>query len=108
MGFEDAGVLGAIFSRLKDKSQIPQALQVFEKLRIPRVAEVRNRTMQQKALYSLDGEAKAQRDAKLAQGVVPGSPSGWNDLPFQRWLWGHDATTEGELAWLNTVRESRL
>ncbi|KAK3689565.1 hypothetical protein B0T22DRAFT_499243 [Podospora appendiculata] len=105
MAFEDAGVLGGIFANLADRSDIPDALRVYQQLRKPRADEVRDRTLQQKAMYSLpDGPAQQERDAKLAfKGPLVGSPNALGDPVFQQWLWGYDAEIEGENAWAEFV-----
>lgn len=97
---EDAGVLGAIFGRLTDKSQVADALRVFEEVRKPRAAEVRKRTLAQKAMYGLcRGPAQEDRDAKLSLGPIEGSPNALADPGFQGWLWGYDAADAGVKAW---------
>ena len=89
--FEDAGVLGAIFSQSVGRDQIPDALRVFEEVRKPRASNVRHRTLEQKAMFSLaDGPAQEERDAKLRAGA---------DYELFRWLWSYDAAKSGREAW---------
>ncbi|KAI1845196.1 hypothetical protein JX265_006966 [Neoarthrinium moseri] len=89
--FEDAGVLGTIFARLASKTQIPDALGVFELLRKPRVARIRQMVLAQKVAYGLpDGPVQEERDARLAQGP---------DAAVWQWLWGYDAIAEAAKAW---------
>ncbi|KAK3313153.1 hypothetical protein B0H66DRAFT_484692 [Apodospora peruviana] len=98
--FEDAGVLGALFGRLTHVSQIPGALGMFEKLRKPRTTEIGKRVFRQKEMYSIDdGPEQKARDAKLAWGMMPGSPNALGDPFFQWWLWGYDAMADAEKAW---------
>ena len=89
--FEDAGVLGAIFSQSVGRDQIPDALRVFEEVRKPRASDVRHRTLEQKAMFALaHGPAQEERNAKLRAGA---------DYELFQWLWGYDATKSGREAW---------
>ena len=89
--FEDAGVLGAIFSELVRRDQIPDALRVFEDVRKPRASAVRHCTLDQKAMYALvDGLEQEARDENLREG---------DDFALFEWLWGYDAVARGHQAW---------
>ncbi|KAI1497644.1 hypothetical protein F5X99DRAFT_432823 [Biscogniauxia marginata] len=89
--FEDAGVLGVIFSQSVGRDQIPDALRVFEEVRKPRASDVRHRTLDQKAMFALaDGPDQEERDAKLRAGA---------DREFFKWLWDYDAAESGREAW---------
>ncbi|KAF1919308.1 hypothetical protein BDU57DRAFT_491530 [Ampelomyces quisqualis] len=89
--FEDAGVLGGIFSQSVGHDQIPDALRVFEEVRKPRASNVRHRTLDQKAMFALaDGPAQEERDAKLRGGA---------DFELFKWLWEYDAAESGREAW---------
>lgn len=96
--FEDAGVLGAIFSQSVGHGQIPDALRVFEEVRKPRASEVRRRTLDQKALFALpDGPDQMERDAKLRGG---------SEAELFNWLWDYDAEASGREAWERFIGES--
>ncbi|KAM0514716.1 hypothetical protein ACHAP0_001745 [Verticillium nonalfalfae] len=101
--FEDAGVLGAIFSQPVGRDQIPDALRVFEEVRKPRASDVRHRTLEQKAMFALlDGPGQEERDAGLRGGA---------DYGLFRWLWEYDAAESGREAWeafLNKAREDGI
>ncbi|GAW17417.1 hypothetical protein ANO14919_068740 [Xylariales sp. No.14919] len=89
--FEDAGVLGGIFSQPVGRDQIPDALRVFEEVRKPRASEVRQRTLDQKAMFALaDGLDQEARDANLHTGA---------DWKLFKWLWEYDAAESGREAW---------
>ena len=89
--FEDAGVLGAIFSQSVRRDQIPDALRVFEEVRKPRASDVRHRTLDQKAMFALaDGPDQEERDANLRAGA---------DYRLFQWLWGYNAAESGREAW---------
>ncbi|ETS87748.1 hypothetical protein PFICI_01576 [Pestalotiopsis fici W106-1] len=89
--FEDAGVLGGIFSQVVEPEQIPDALRVFEQVRKPRASEVRRRTLDQKAMFALrDKHEQDLRDAKLGAG---------EDWKLFQWLWEYNAAEDGSKAW---------
>lgn len=73
------------------REQIPDALNVFEKVRKPRASNVRHRTIDQKAMFALaDGPAQEERDAKFRAGA---------DFDLFKWLWEYDAAEAGREAW---------
>ncbi|TQN64249.1 FAD-dependent monooxygenase OpS4 [Colletotrichum shisoi] len=89
--FEDAGVLGAIFSQPVRPDQIPDALRVFEEVRRPRASDVRHRTLDQKAMFALaDGPEQEERDVQLRSGA---------DYRLFEWLWDYNAVQDGQEAW---------
>ena len=89
--FEDAGVLGGIFSHPITHDQIPDALRVFEQVRRPRASKVRQRTLEQKALFALpDGQDREARDAAFRAG---------GDFDLFKWLWEYNAAESGKEAW---------
>ncbi|KAH8716740.1 hypothetical protein GQ44DRAFT_742358 [Phaeosphaeriaceae sp. PMI808] len=89
--FEDAGVLGGIFSQSVGRDQIPDALRVFEEVRRPRASKVRHHTLDQKAMFSLaDGRDQEERDAKFRSGT---------DFELFKWLWEYNAAESGREAW---------
>ena len=96
--FEDAGVLGAIFSHSVGRDQIPDALRVFEEVRKPRASDVRHRTLDQKAMFALaNGPDQEERDANLRAG---------GDYELFQWLWGYDAAKSGREAWKRVSTET--
>ena len=73
------------------RDQIPDALRVFEEVRKPRAADVRHRTLDQKAMFALaDGPDQEERDANLRAGA---------DYRLFQWLWGYNAAESGREAW---------
>ncbi|KAK1570178.1 FAD binding domain-containing protein [Colletotrichum navitas] len=96
--FEDAGVLGAIFSQSVGRGQIPDALRVFEEVRKPRASDVRRRTLDQKAMFSLtDGPDQEERDAELRAGA---------DYGLFEWLWEYNAIESGTEAWKRLLAQT--
>lgn len=93
--FEDAGVLGGIFSQAIGRDQIPEALRVFEEVRRPRASFVRHRTLEQKAKFALaDGPDQQNRDARFLEG---------EDYALYERLWTYDAAERGRQAWDNLL-----
>ncbi|KAK2030009.1 FAD binding domain-containing protein [Colletotrichum zoysiae] len=96
--FEDAGVLGAIFSQSVGYDQIPDALRVFEEVRKPRASDIRRLTLNQKAMFALgDSPEQEERDAKLRAGA---------DYGLFEWLWGYNAAESGRKAWQRFLTET--
>ena len=80
------------------REQIPDALRVFEEVRHPRASDVRHRTLDQKAMFSLaDGPDQEERDEKLRAG---------EDFGLFQWLWGYDAAESGREAWKRLANET--
>ncbi|KAJ5679523.1 hypothetical protein N7462_007767 [Penicillium macrosclerotiorum] len=97
--FEDAGVLGGIFSQSVRHDQIPDALRVFEEVRKPRASDVRHHTLKQKAMFALsDGPEQEERDARLRAG---------EDFALFEWLWSYNAAEMGRDAWSRALTETR-
>lgn len=96
---EDAGALGVILSRLDDRSQIPNALKIYEQARKERAEQTQQLgTGNQQSLHLPDGEEQRARDvvfAQMSQGGI--SPDRWGDLATQRFLWDWDAEASAEL-----------
>ncbi len=69
---------------------------MFEEVRKPRASAVRNRTLDQKAMFALaDGPEQEKRDAKLRAGA---------DHELFKWLWEYDAAESGREAWKNFIK----
>ena len=95
--FEDAGVLGAIFSHPIERDDIADALRVFEEVRRPRASKVRQRTLEQKTMFALTEDGKQQeRDENLRAGA---------DFELFQWLWDYDAVQSGRRAWQRLLNE---
>lgn len=78
------------------RDQIPDALRVFEEVRKGRASDVRQRTLDQKAMFALaDGPDQEKRDAKLRAGA---------DHELFKWLWEYDAAESGREAWRNFTK----
>ncbi|KAL8829007.1 MAG: hypothetical protein Q9170_006356 [Blastenia crenularia] len=98
---EDGAVLGALFQRLEDNSQLPHALLIYERLRKSRTTRVvQGSTWLQDIFHMPDGPRQHERDRHLTQREpFEGYPNPWADPVFQPYLFGYDADKEVEEAW---------
>jgi salicylate hydroxylase len=87
---EDAASLAACLRKLDD---VPAALRLYEKLRLPRASRLQVMSETNKRRFHLvDGPAQQQRDAHMASGATD-----WS-LAAIAWLYEHDASVVGDAA----------
>lgn len=96
MGIEDAAILGGVLSRAEyaSPSTLPQALQLYEKLRIERTSTVAAASIDSRRFTQMeDGEEQRKRDEWLLA-----HPGIWNEhinirsrKEFLDYLFGYDA-----------------
>ncbi|KAH8815494.1 hypothetical protein F5884DRAFT_180757 [Xylogone sp. PMI_703] len=98
---EDGAVLGGLFKKAKNESEMIDALRIYEKLRKSRTTRVvRASTDMGHIMHYPDGEEQRERDRVLTQcEPFDGYPNKWADPVFQKYLFGYDADTEVEEAW---------
>lgn len=101
MAFEDAAVLGTLFGKIQHKSQIPDILSIYERLRKPRTMALRARSQAQRAVNGFkDGELQRERDRQLRQQQpFDGFPNFLADPGLQSLVFGYNAVKEAEMAW---------
>ena len=101
MAFEDAAVLGVLFSKIQHKSQLPDILTIYEGIRKPRTTVVRNRSRAMRDIYAMeDGPMQQERDRQLLENIpFEGYPNYLADPVLQRFLFAHNATKEAERSW---------
>ncbi|KAM3069221.1 hypothetical protein ACMFMG_010737 [Clarireedia jacksonii] len=101
MGIEDAAVLIELFSRLSSKSQIPDLLAIYERIRNPRAQEMKRRSASMRNVFALhNGPEQQERDRQIKEHApFHGYPLPWMDPVFQNWLYSYDAKQEVEKAW---------
>ena len=89
---EDAAVLGHLFERLEDVSQIPKAIRLYEAIRKPRTSRVTAASNARREMYQLpDGEAQQARDEGLRrESRCNGYPRWFEDPAFHSWLLNYD------------------
>jgi salicylate hydroxylase len=81
---EDAATLTACLTRLDD---VPAALKLYEKLRLPRASRLQAMSADNKSRFHLpDGPEQQRRDAYMARGSTD-----WS-LAAIAWLYAHDAS----------------
>ena len=82
---EDGAALAACVTRLGERD-LPGALRLYEKVRLPRTSRVQSVSGQNKLRFHLpDGPLQEQRDREMATGSTDWSPAA------VAWLYGHDA-----------------
>ncbi|KAK7403073.1 hypothetical protein QQX98_011184 [Neonectria punicea] len=98
---EDGAVLGLLLGRLQSRSQLPQALMLYERLRKTRgEAIVRETFKQRDAFHMVNGPEQKARDelflSQLGKELKGPFPSRWTCPEVQLWLYGYDAYNEVE------------
>jgi len=97
MGIEDAAILGGIFSRVEytSTSTLPQALQLYEKLRIKRTSVVATASIGSRWFTQMeDGEEQRKRDEWLLAhpGICNGHINIRSRKEFLDYLFGYDTS----------------
>ena len=88
---EDAATLAGCLRKLAD--DVPAALRLYEKLRLPRASRLQAMSQTNKTRFHLpDGPAQQQRDAQMANGATD-----WS-LAAIAWLYEHDAAVVADPA----------
>jgi salicylate hydroxylase len=100
---EDGAVLGLLLGHMQTRSQLPQALRMYQQLRKARgEAIVRETFEQRKSFHMPDGPAQQARDqiflSQLGKPLKGAFPSRWTCPEVQPWLYGYDAFEEVEKA----------
>lgn len=101
MVFEDAGVLGKLFSHLQTKEQIPNLLYGFQDIRQDRCQMVIQREKRRTRMFTLKkGPEQEERDAQIRQlGKEPGADLGLYSLDEPAQLFSYDCEDQGEDWW---------
>lgn len=98
---EDGAVLGALFSKITHKSQLPDLLLIYETLRKSRTTRVVKGSTDYRDIFHMrDGDRQKERDRQLtAHEPFEGFPNRWADPVFQEFLFAYDADKEVDQAW---------
>jgi len=106
MAVEDGIVIAECLARTRSTSEIPQYLELFEKIRKERTYLVQTGSVKNEDFWHMeDGARQKARDAMMkgveidektlkelkAEGK---NPNQWADPTFQTWLFGYDAVKE--------------
>ena len=98
---EDGAVLGELFARMQNKSQIKDIIHMYEAIRKPRTSRVIAGSNARRDIYQMrDGEAQQKRDHELRQEHSSDRyPRCIEDPGFQSWLLDYDTEAAVERAW---------
>ncbi|KAF2658580.1 salicylate hydroxylase [Lophiostoma macrostomum CBS 122681] len=113
MAVEDGAALAEIISLIKEPGQLPNALRIFERVRLLRTGQMQEASLVNGKLWHFaDGPAQRARDAAMRDEVegkvVEASPNQWSDPETQRWAYGYDAEREVRDAWRREISASKL
>jgi len=91
--------LGNVLGALQSKSQLPEALRLYERLRKKRGESIVRETFAQRHDFHLhDGPEQQERDelmlSKLGREIDCKFPSRWQCPEVQPWLYDYDALEE--------------
>lgn len=104
MAVEDGAALSAILAKVENRSQLPEALTVFEKVRRLRTSQMQEASLVNGKLWHYaDGPEQRARDAAMEPEVLGQhfieSPNQWSDPQTQIWCYGYDAEEEVLKEW---------
>jgi salicylate hydroxylase len=105
-------VLGNLFSRLSNRSQIVFLLHAYQCLRLPRTSETQASSRLNQHIFHLeDGEQQQERDRSMSEawknsGQCGGSANQWADQAKSLMQFGYDADEEVEKWWKEGGEES--
>ncbi|KAJ6000802.1 hypothetical protein N7481_001211 [Penicillium waksmanii] len=104
MAVEDGVALACSLTKIDSKADIPQALNIFEQVRIDRTSKMQEASLLNGKLWHFpDGPLQRARDAAM-QPEIRGepfshSPNQWSDPATKMWTYQYDAEAEIERAW---------
>ncbi|KAL4908944.1 hypothetical protein BDW74DRAFT_174172 [Aspergillus multicolor] len=98
---EDAAALGVLLSDITSRTEIPLALQAYEKSRKERAETVQQSGSTNRiTLHFPDGPEQEARDEQFRASLTGGSnPDKWSDRQTQEFLWGWDAEKAALETW---------
>lgn len=110
-GIEDAACLAELFGHVRSRSQIPDALGVFQDIRQARCQDIARRAAEAAEVWALtDGPAQQQRDREMLEDEpFDGYPNPFSDPKLQESLYGYDVAKAAREAWekFTESRESK-
>lgn len=103
MAVEDGAALAEILSLMTSLFELPEALEVYERVRILRTGQMQEASLVNGRLWHFaDGAEQQARDKamKRAEYRMEGeNPNQWSDAKASAWAYGHDAESEVRQAW---------
>ncbi|GLI76939.1 hypothetical protein PoHVEF18_005221 [Penicillium ochrochloron] len=111
MAVEDGLALSRSLTKLTHITHLPHALQIFEKVRIPRATKMQEASLLNGKLWHFpDGPLQQARDKAMRPETVgetfAHSPNQWSDPATQMWAYGYDAEGEVERVWMEDWKGS--
>ncbi|KAF2007197.1 FAD/NAD(P)-binding domain-containing protein [Amniculicola lignicola CBS 123094] len=109
MAVEDGAALAEVLSLVESKSQVHDALKVFQNVRLIRTGQMQEASLVNGKLWHFpDGPEQRARDAAMraeVEGkVVIESANQWSDPMTQQWAYGYDAEEVIATAWKESCR----
>ncbi|EXJ57166.1 salicylate hydroxylase [Cladophialophora yegresii CBS 114405] len=112
MAVEDAAALAEAIQQVDTAKQLPEALRVWETVRIKRTSQMQEASLINGKLWHFaDGPVQRARDEAMRPEVegkqFVTSPNQWSDPTTQRWCYGYDAEEEIKQAWERRAPKSK-
>lgn len=104
MAIEDAFVLAQSLKLTPVKTQLDQAVDIYENVRVSRVRLIHESSYRHAyTVHLADGAEQQSRDAAMVDEVAGlhfiQSPNQWSDPTTQRWLYAYDPAENVRMAW---------
>lgn len=114
MAVEDGAALAEILSLIESPTELRPALEVFQRQRILRTAQMQEASLVNGKLWHFaDGPEQEARDAAMRPGLLgydlEENPVQWGDPVTAHWTYNYDAEAEIRKAWVEQqIEKSRL
>ncbi|KAF2643524.1 FAD/NAD(P)-binding domain-containing protein, partial [Massarina eburnea CBS 473.64] len=106
MAVEDGAALAEILSLITSPARLPDALKVFEDVRILRTGQMQEASLVNGKLWHFaDGKEQHVRDSamrKSEEAMTGENPNQWSDEVTAAWTYGYDAEKEIRKTWIET------
>lgn len=100
MAIEDAAALAFALSKIKDQSQVAEALAFFYGMRYERAHTIQRGSWTNRFfIHMREGPQYDMRDEVFQAGDYPGSPNLMANTLFQEWLYHYDVIKDAEERW---------
>ena len=105
MAVEDAAVLGTLLDECHSPLDVPDLLQVYDRIRRPRAIKMKDLSHEMRTkLGYRDGPEQEERDRQIAKGFSEDHPYPYSTPKYQDWMWGYDAVEAAKKAWAGLLR----
>jgi salicylate hydroxylase len=94
-------MLQNFLGRCGSRTQVLDALAVFEGVRKPRTTKIKHRSQEMRRIHAFsEGPLMEERDRQLREHEpFDGYPAQWADPVLQSYMWGYDVWKEADAAW---------